>query len=244
MQTNKVIIILAAVLILFCIVITFAAGLGIGFGLSNEIKPAMFNQRDATATEPGAYEPPQRPAQRGQLLLEDDFSREQWNVHSDSEHRQGYADGRYFILIDVQEYNYWSMAGETFQDFVMEVETIQVDGPDSNDYGVILRYQDEANFYSFEISGDGYYTFSKLVDDELFDVIPWQESSAINQGNSHNALRVEAVGPNFTFYINNELVDVAIDPDFSQGDVGLLAGTYQEPGAHIAFDNLRVWAVE
>jgi hypothetical protein len=119
-----------------------------------------------------------------------------------------------------------------------------LDGPDNNDYGIILRYQDDANFYSFEISGDGYYTFNKLVDDELFDIIPWQENRAIKQGNSHNTLRVEAVGPNFTFYINNELVDVAIDSDFSQGDVGLLAGTYQEPGAHIAFDNFKVWAVE
>ena len=187
---------------------------------------------------------PQRPVQRGQLLLEDDFSHEQWNVYSDSEHRQGYADGRYFILVNAQEYSYWSMAGETFQDFVLEVETTQLDGPDSNDYGVILRYQDDANFYSFEISGDGYYTFSKLVDDELFDIIPWQESNTIKQGNSHNTLRLEAVGDNFTFYINNELVDGAIDSDFGQGDVGLLAGTYQEPGVHIAFDNLRVWAVE
>jgi hypothetical protein len=56
-------------------------------------------------------------------------------------------------------------------------------------------------------------------------------------------LRVEAVGPNFTFYINDELVDAAIDADFSQGDIGLLAGAYEEPGVHIAFDNLKVWEV-
>jgi hypothetical protein len=243
MQPNKVII-LAAVLILLCIFTTFAVGLGVGFGLSDEIELAIFNQQEATTAEPSTYQPPKRPARQGQLLLEDDFSHEQWDVYNDSEHRQGYADGQYFIFVKAQEYNYWSMAGETFQDFVIEVETTQLDGPDNNDYGIILRYQDDANFYSFEISGDGYYTFNKLVDDELFDIIPWQENRAIKQGNSHNTLRVEAVGPNFTFYINNELVDVAIDSDFSQGDVGLLAGTYQEPGAHIAFDNLKVWAVE
>jgi hypothetical protein len=178
------------------------------------------------------------------LLLEDDFSRERWKVLSDSEHRKGYAEGKYFIIVEAEEYSFWSIAGETYQDFVLEVETTQLDGPDNNDYGVILRYQDDANFYSFEISGDGYYTFSKLVDDELFDIIPWQESAIINQGNSRNTLRVETVGANFTFYINDELIDAAIDSDFSQGDIGLLAGTYQETGVHIAFDNLRVWAVE
>jgi hypothetical protein len=243
MQQNKRIV-LAIFLILFCLCIIFIAGLGLGFGLSDELESAIFNQREATVAEPGTYQPPKRPARRGRLLLEDDFSYERWNVYNDSEHRQGYADGRYFILVNAQEYSYWSMARETFQDFVMEVETTQLDGPDSNDYGVILRYQDDANFYSFEISGDGYYTFSKLVDDELFDIIPWQESRAIKQGHSHNTLRVEAVGANFAFYVNDKLVDAAIDSDFSQGDLGLLAGTYQEPGVHIAFDNLKVWAVE
>ena len=88
-----------------------------------------------------------------------------------------------------------------------------------------------------------YYTFGKLVDGEFFSIIPWQESEAINLGNDQNMLRVEAVGPNFTFYINDELVDAAIDADFSQGDIGLLAGAYEEPGVHIAFDNLKVWEV-
>ena len=54
-------------------------------------------------------------------------------------------------------------------------------------------------------------------------------------------MRAEAIGPNFTFYINDELVDAAIDSDFSRGDIGLLVGTYEEPGTHIAFDNLKVW---
>jgi hypothetical protein len=243
MQQNRTII-LATILIIFCICVTFAAGLGLGFGLSDEIGSAISNQQEATTAEPGTYQPPKRPARRGRLLLEDDFSHQRWEVHSDSDHRKGYANGQYFILVNVQEYSYWSIAGETFQDFVLEVETTQLNGPTNNDYGVILRHQDDTNFYSFEISGDGYYTFNKLVDNELFDIIPWQESSIIKQGNNHNTLRLEVVGTNFTFYINDELVDAAIDSDFNQGDIGLLAGTYQEPGTHIAFDSLKVWAVE
>jgi hypothetical protein len=146
--------------------------------------------------------------------------------------------------VDAQEYSFWSMAGETYDDFVLEVETVQLAGSDNNDYGVILRYQDDDNFYSFEISGDGLYTFNKLVNNELYEIIPWQRSAAIQPDPQSNVLRVEAVGSNFTFFINDELVDVAIDPEFAQGDIGLVAGTYENAGTHIAFDNLKVWAAE
>jgi hypothetical protein len=146
--------------------------------------------------------------------------------------------------VETETYSYWSLAGERLEDFVLEVETTQLAGPDDNDYGVILRHQDDANFYSFEISGDGYYTFTKLVDDELLEIIPWRESKAVHQGQRQNTLRVEAIGPDFSFYINDKLVDAAIDSDFSQGDIGLLVGTYEETGVEVAFDNLKVWAVE
>jgi hypothetical protein len=243
MQRNKLVIPII-ILILFCVCLTFAGGLGLGFGVSDTFQTIISNQSIIPAAETAAHEPPQRPAQQGRLLLADDFSQERWKVHSDSEHRKGYVDGQYFIAVDAQEYSYWSLAGENYQDFVLEVETIHLDGPDNNDYGVVLRHQDDANFYSFEISSDGYYTFTKLVGDELFDVIPWQQSRAIKQNSARNMLRVEAIGPNFTFFINDELVDAAIDSDLGQGDIGLVAGTYQDPGIRIAFDNLKVWAVE
>ncbi|MBI1878368.1 MAG: hypothetical protein HYR94_09105, partial [Chloroflexi bacterium] len=166
-----------------------------------------------------------------------------WDVYRDDNHRKGYENGQYYIVVDTTDFSYWSVAGVALADLVLEVETNQVDGPDNNDFGVILRYQDDDNFYSFEISGDGYYTFGKLVDGEFLSIIPWRESRAINLGNNPNLLRVEAVGSDFTLYINDELIDAAIDSEFSQGDIGLLVGTYEEAGAHIAFDNLKVWEV-
>ncbi|NJN94603.1 MAG: hypothetical protein HC875_11160 [Anaerolineales bacterium] len=144
-------------------------------------------------------------------------------------------------MVESADYSFWSVAGKNFTDAVVEVETYQVAGPDNNNYGLILRYQDDDNFYSFEISGDGYYTFSKSVEGQFFSIIPWRESAAINLGQAANLLRVEAVGRDFALYINDELVDAAIDSEFSEGDIGLLAGTYDEAGAHISFDNLRVW---
>lgn len=237
-------ILLTTILFFLCGSLAFAGGLGLGFGLSDAFTLAPTPEPTATATVVSVYEPVERPALRENLVLEDDFSRGGWDVVQDNHHRQGYEDEQYFIAVDTTDFSYWSVAGKTFDDFILEVETSQLDGPDNNDYGVILRYQDDDNFYSFEISGDGYYTFSKAVDGQYFSIIPWRESQAINPGHNTNLLRVEAVGSNFTLYINDELVDAAIDSEFSQGDVGLMAGAYEEAGTHIAFDNLKVWEVK
>jgi hypothetical protein len=242
-QKTIIIIAITVVLTASCICLIFAGGIGLGFGLTDSFDSVLSRQQPAETTSVD-YQPPERPAPRGKLLLDDDFSRQHWKIYSDTEHRKGYTDGRYFIIVDAPEYSFWSIAGETYDDFVMEVETLQVEGPENNDYGVILRYQDDGNFYSFEISGDGYYTFSKLVDDELYEIIPWQRSDAIRPAPQSNVLRVEVVDANFTFYINDELVDAAIDSKFGQGDIGLVAGTYEDAGTHIAFDNLKVWAAE
>jgi len=242
-QKTIVIVAVTVVLTASCVCLIFAGGIGLGFGLTDSFDTVLSRQPPVSTTSVD-FQPPERPTPRGQLLLDDDFSYQRWKVYSDSEHRKGYADGRYFIAVDVQAYSFWSVAGETYSDFVMEVETVQLDGPESNDYGVILRYQDDGNFYSFEISGDGFYTFNKLVDNELYEIIPWQRSDAIHPGPDGNVLRVEVVDSNFTFYINDELVDAAIDPEFGQGDIGLVAGTYEDAGTYIGFDNLKVWAAE
>ncbi|MCK6628411.1 MAG: hypothetical protein L6R45_24955 [Anaerolineae bacterium] len=238
-------IILTTLAFFLCGGLAFAGGLGLGFGLSDALKPTPTATPEPTPepTPVAAYEPVERPAPREELALEEDFSGSSWEVFADSDHRKGYEEEQYFIAVESADYSFWSVAGRSFADLVLEVETYQVDGPDNNDYGVILRYQDDDNFYSFEISGDGYYTFGKAVDGQYYSIIPWRESTAINLGQAANMLRVEAVGRDFTFYINDELVDAAIDAQFSQGDIGLLAGTYEEAGTHVSFDNLKVWEV-
>ena len=166
-QKTMMIVAVTVVLTASCVCLIMAGGLGLGLGLTDSFDTVLSRQQQAK-TPSADYQPPERPAPRGELLLDDDFSRQRWKVYSDNNHRKGYADGRYFIAVDVQEYSFWSVAGEVYSDFVLEVETVQLDGPESNDYGVILRYQDDGNFYSFEISADGFYTFSKLADNELY----------------------------------------------------------------------------
>ncbi len=230
-----------SILIFLCSCVALLGGMGLGLGLRDAFDQLTSNQAIEDTSEHTTNSPA---AGRKLLLLEDNFSQQQWEIAVDADHDKRYENGRYVITARVDNYSFWSLAEESLENFVVEIETTQLAGPNENDYGLILRHQDDANFYTFEISGDGFYSFSKLVEDEYLEIIPWQESEAIRQGEQKNRLRLKADGPNFTFYVNDELIDGAIDPTFSQGDIGLVVGAFDEPGVSIAFDNLKVWALE
>ncbi len=41
--------------------------------------------------------------------------------------------------------------------------------------------------------------------------------------------------------INDEVVAQATDADIAEGQVGLAAGVYAEPGLEVASDNVEIW---
>ncbi|MFU8773836.1 MAG: hypothetical protein ACNA8H_15620, partial [Anaerolineales bacterium] len=62
----------------------------------------------------------------------------------------------------------------------------------------------------------------------------------IHQGFSSNLLRADCVGDTLTLYVNGEHLISVRDTEFSLGDVGLLAGTLDDPGLEISFSNFHV----
>ena len=65
-------------------------------------------------------------------------------------------------------------------------------------------------------------------------------SEAINQGNATNRLRADCIGQTLTLYVNDQQVFQTSDSQFSSGDVGLIAGTFDVAGTDIHFDNFVV----
>ncbi len=185
-------------------------------------------------------------AQQTTPLFYDDFSDPSsgWDEGSDEDIEYGYYDGEYYILVKKPSWVAWSTAGQTFTDFRLEVDTLKVTGPDNNDFGVIVRYLDGDNFYRFRISSDGYYAVVKLTNGEWESLVDWTASPHIKQGEGTNHITLMAQGSNFSFYVNGKhLVDVE-DTSLAEGDIGLFAGTFEEAGVEIHFDNLEVWALQ
>jgi hypothetical protein len=67
-----------------------------------------------------------------------------------------------------------------------------------------------------------------------------QPSDSIRQGSATNRVRADCVGTTLTLYANGEVLYSIEDSSYASGDVGLIAGTFDEPGADIRFDNFVV----
>jgi hypothetical protein len=176
------------------------------------------------------------------LPWNDDFSSPgTWQAESDATAQVEVSDGTLQINIAVANQLAWASAGQDLRDFHLTVEASQVSGPDDNGYGVLARMQDSDNFYLFSISGDGFYMVSKFTDGQQQMLGPnWTPSQAIQQGQATNTLEVICQGNTLTFLVNGQLLSEVNDSEFSQGDIGLYAGTFYETGVEIHFDNLAL----
>jgi hypothetical protein len=177
-----------------------------------------------------------------ELPYSDDFSTAtgDWRIGADEKSTSNYKDGQYHITVVKDYLVAWENPRKNLDDFALEVEATQVEGPDNNQYGVILRYIDRDNFYRFGISGTGDYMFSKLENGVWSTLVERTESSAIRRGNATNVIRVVCQGDTFTFFVNGVELDSYTDSAFAAGDIGLFASTFEEGNVHISFDNLQV----
>ncbi len=178
------------------------------------------------------------------ILFQDDFSDSSsgWDSYSGSDGATDYADGVYRIYVNETSTDYWANPGLDFTDTVIEVDATKVGGPDDNDLGLICRYQDLDNFYFFVISSDGYYAIGKVVDgtQELLGVENMEYSDTIKQGNATNHIRADCFGSHLVLHVNGQKLSDVTDNTYTSGDVGLMAGTFDEAGTDIHFDNFVV----
>jgi len=180
-----------------------------------------------------------------EVLFQDDFSDPSsgWDTVSTEEGITDYENGTYRILVNTASSDYWANPGLNFKDTVIDVDATKAGGPDDNDFGVICRYQDVNNFYFFLISSDGFYAIAKSSDGEYVFLEPADEMSptdAVLTGEATNHIQAKCVGSRLTLIVNGEVVAETEDTSYLEGDVGLMAGTFDEVGTDIRFDNFSV----
>jgi hypothetical protein len=181
------------------------------------------------------------------VLFEDNFSDQSKNwdsVRIEGEGITDYEGETYQIRVDTANTDVWANPeGQSFTDAQVQVDaTKQAGSTDNNDFGVICRYKDESNFYFFIISSDGYYGIGKVIGgiQELIGTDSMMPSDRIKIGDATNEIRGVCVGNKLSLYVNGQLVDEQEDASFTQGNVGLIAGTFDETYTDILFDNFKV----
>ena len=130
---------------------------------------------------------------------------------------------------------------EPMGDFYAAVDTYKSVGPDGNTgYGLQFRWVDPQNFYMF--LGSDFQTFKiyRFSNGEMNVLQDWTKTDAFIP-NDWNRLAVKAVGPEFTFYINDQEVARLTDAAFPQGTLRVVAQLL-ETGlpATVDFDNFEV----
>lgn len=179
----------------------------------------------------------------GTILYQEEFENNTtgWDRVANDEGIMDYDGGGYRILVRQPGFNFWSTPEKEFGDVRIEVDVTKLNGPDENRAGLMCRYQN-GNYYFFVISTDGYYAVGKFINGQavLLGQSEMQASSFVQAEASMNHLRADCIGDSLTFYVNFNLLAGATDSDLASGDVGLLAGSFSEPGVDVLFDHFVV----
>jgi hypothetical protein len=200
-----------------------------------------------TATNPSSSLPTSTtsPSSNQALLFSDDFSDSSsgWDRIDEADYYSDYYNSAYRIVVYTDMSDSWANPdSKVFSDVSIEVDATKNAGPDDNDFGVICRYQGVDQFYYAVISSDGFYGITKVTSDSstILGSGEMQHSNYINQGAATNHIRFDCNGSALSLYVNGQQLDQQNDSEYSSGNVGLIAGTYDTAGTDIIFDNFNV----
>lgn len=137
----------------------------------------------------------------------------------------------------------WKGRDNYYRDFIMQVQARFIG--DAGVYMLVFRAGSQSNppQYIFGVTSQGQFLLIKYVPAPGTDTGSWHflidptESSAIKKGEATNTLRVVGQGSRITLYANDIELAHTVDTSLSEGRVGLGAAQ----GAHVAFDNLKIW---
>ena len=149
--------------------------------------------------------------------------------------------GAYRIDVEPPNITPGSTGDVTVADFLLEVEGAQLAGP-TGQYGVFFRQVDDQNFYFYAVTPFQTYSLWKMVDGEWTALIEWTTAEAIlPEEGDVNRIGVLAEGEQITLLVNDVAVAQIEDDTFTEGNVALAAGTFDEGGIEVEFDNLEIW---
>ena len=122
-------------------------------------------------------------------------------------------------------------------DGVIRVTAQAVTTNASTSYGIVFRLVDLKNYYGFEITPNGKWTFYKEVNGVFHSLVDYTFVGAIQMGSTaRNILEVDAHGSHFVFLDDGVTVGQGDDTTFAVGACGVDGAT----GAEIVYSNFRV----
>ncbi len=180
----------------------------------------------------------------GQILFEDDFSNHSsgWEVVNNAYELKGYSTGGYMISINQPGSRAISTTNLSYTNTETSVETQKITGVRDTQFGLVCRYQDKFNFYSFVISADGYAGIVRIVDGvkELIGSEQFLRVEALNSDDGQNRMIAICFDDNLALEVNGESILEVKDDTFSNGDIGLFVETFEVASAAVVFNDFII----
>lgn len=108
--------------------------------------------------------------------------------------------------------------------------------------GLIVRYQNDENFYLFVVDGEGQYKIELVHEGAWRTIRPWKQANGLS-GSRQNILSVADDGSELRLYIDAVQVDAVADPRLPTGDVGLMVGARSQGQAQGLFDWVALYEI-
>lgn len=177
------------------------------------------------------------------LLFEDNFSNPNsgWEVSSQGGLKD-YYNGTYHINIADANIFSWSVAQQSYGDIEINVDAAFTGPANIAEIGVICRMQNSHDFYFMTIRSDGAFAVFKMYQGNEFFIgmEGYEFNTAIRTGLNTNHIQAVCRGENLSLIVNNEHLITVQDSSYQVGDVGVIAGAFDEAGVNVYFDNFRV----
>ncbi|MFN2202428.1 MAG: clostripain-related cysteine peptidase, partial [Caldilineaceae bacterium] len=125
--------------------------------------------------------------------------------------------------------------------FMLEV-TAQTAGSIDTAYGLIFQVEDDSHFYSFRVSGDGYFLVEKADGDNLETLVEWTVAEPLDLSEeAANTLAVVGADGVYDLYINGIQVSEITDDSYQNGSAGYMVENFDEEApAAFGFDDFTV----
>lgn len=196
---------------------------------------------------------PPKPA--GKLVYQDDFNDSgkksglEENKAATDYSRGFHAPGVYHLKDVKKGETHWSMfPNQAYGDFTFEIDLFDSSDDFTGDIaqGLILRAKDDTHFYAVLIDPrtGGYSVRKQDGASKSTDLVAFKASPLIKKEADVNRLRIDAKGDTFTVYLNDESLTSFTDATYKQGKIGLIASNVDAVGAHMHFDNVKIYSSE
>ena len=184
---------------------------------------------------------------QGDVLLDDDFSSEQWGTGTDTDSSVEYAGEALQMIVYTKNYFVWSTPDDVdYENIHLEVTVTNNDTDPTTAFGIMCHQQITSDaFYYFAITPAGQYAIAKasIASKDVFltNNDQWEYSDFVQANAASYRIGADCGNGTLTLYVDGNQVASVTDASYTNGGVALFVWSGEEvASADVTFDDFSM----